>query len=139
MIEAEVISSSRERTYKVKFKEPNLIDSDDNGSRFKGYLGYPSIALLMLLKKLSFDQQIAESLKGIPWKELNEKYKNYWIVEQLIKRKIAKKIKPHIIYSILPLSTFMGSLSGKLLNIPLIIFQIFSTQLFLYKNLKEFL
>ena len=44
--EAKVYSSSREKYYTVKY-DRNSIMSNDNGSYWVGYLGYPSIALLM--------------------------------------------------------------------------------------------
>ena len=58
--------------------------SDDNGTRYRGYIGYPIISLLMLQGALPFDQEIAEALKGIPWRELNEKYKKYAVVEKAV-------------------------------------------------------
>src|SRR3989344_4732763 len=70
-----VYSSSRNKFYVVKC-DGNKIYSNDNGSYWKNYLGYPSIAYLMLNKKLSFNQDYANALKGIKWKDLNQLYKN---------------------------------------------------------------
>jgi len=81
---ARVSSSTGEKNYTVIFQPPDRIKSDDNGSVFKGYLGYPAIAFLMLKGLLPYDEQLAEKLKGIPWKELNEKYKDYRKVEFII-------------------------------------------------------
>jgi len=90
-IEAECLSSEGDKKYKIIFdKKQNAIFSDDNGSMLKGYLGYPSIALLMLKKDLSFNEEIAKALAGIPWKKLNEKFKNYFKTEIVVKQ-IAKK------------------------------------------------
>lgn len=50
--------------------------SNDNSSFYKGELGYPSIAFLMKLGVLSFDQDCANLLKGIAWKDINQKFKN---------------------------------------------------------------
>ena len=51
--EARVISSSGDKEYTVKFDiSTKRINSTDNGSVYKGYLGYPSIAVLMLKKVL---------------------------------------------------------------------------------------
>ncbi|MGQ4832452.1 MAG: hypothetical protein ACP6IS_00980 [Candidatus Asgardarchaeia archaeon] len=89
--EYKVISSSGDREYKVEVDLENLrINSTDNGSVYKGYLGYPSIAVLMLNQILPFSEKIATALKGINWKELNEKYKAYWKTEFVVK-KIAKR------------------------------------------------
>jgi len=88
---AKVVSSTGERTYTVKFNlDKRKITSDDNGSVYKGYLGYPSISVLMLKKVLPFSEKIANALKGINWKELNEKYKAYWKTEFVVK-KIAER------------------------------------------------
>ena len=81
---ARVSSSTGEKSYTVIFQPPDRIKSDDNGSVFKGYLGYPAIAFLMLKGLLPYDERLAEKLKGIPWKELNEKYKDYRKVEFII-------------------------------------------------------
>ncbi|MEM5829104.1 MAG: hypothetical protein QW480_02570 [Candidatus Aenigmatarchaeota archaeon] len=76
--EAIVTSSEGNRKYYVTFDlDKNFINSDDNGSKFKGYLGYPSIAILMLKGILPFDKRISDALKGIKWKRLNEKFKDY--------------------------------------------------------------
>jgi len=83
--EAKVVSSMGDRVYKVVWDGGHGISADDNGSVYRGYLGYPSIAFLMLKGLLPFDEKIAEALKGIPWKELNEKFKRYWMVELYIK------------------------------------------------------
>ncbi|RLE66692.1 MAG: hypothetical protein DRJ38_01010 [Thermoprotei archaeon] len=89
--EAKVVSSTGERTYIVKWNGGKAIFSNDNGSIYRGYLGYPSIAFLMLKGLLPFNKRIAEGLKGIPWKRLNEKYKKYWIVESIIKRQLKRR------------------------------------------------
>ena len=83
--EAKVVSSMGDRVYKVVWDGGHGISADDNGSVYRSYLGYPSIAFLMLKGLLPFDEKIAEALKGIPWKELNEKFKRYWMVELYIK------------------------------------------------------
>ena len=89
--EARVTSSSGEKEYIVRYNiQERKIDSTDNGSVYKGYLGYPSIAVLMLKEVLPFSQKIADALKGIEWKKLNEKYKAYWKTEFVVK-KIAEK------------------------------------------------
>jgi hypothetical protein len=89
---AKVVSSRGDRTYTVRYApERNEIDSDDNGSVYRGYLGYPSIALLMLKAKLPFEERYAEALKKIPWKILNETYKSYAVVEKKVKEIASRK------------------------------------------------
>jgi len=82
---AKVTSSLGEKTYDVSWNGKDAIISNDNGSMYKGYLGYPSIALLMLKKILPFDAKKAEALRDIRWKELNERFKNYFKVEVIVK------------------------------------------------------
>lgn len=91
-IKAICISSNKDKLYEVVYiKEDNAIYSNDNGSKFKGYLGYPSIALLMLLRILSFDFLISTALKSIQWKKLNEEFKNYSKTEFFVKKIAIKK------------------------------------------------
>lgn len=74
---AEVLSSSRNKTYQVDFDpETNTIVANDNGSYWQGYLGYPAIAFLFATGKIEFNEEMAGSLKGIKWKELNTQFKN---------------------------------------------------------------
>ncbi len=87
----EMYSSDFSKKYVVIIKE-NKVYSNDNGTIYKRYIGYPIIAFLMLKGILPFNQKIADSLKGIKWKELNEKYKNYQIVEKIVKEKVKEKI-----------------------------------------------
>ena len=76
--EAIVTSSEGNRKYSVVFDlSKNFIISDDNGSKWKGYLGYPSIAVLMLKGVLPFNKKISDALKGIKWYTLNKMFKNY--------------------------------------------------------------
>jgi len=96
---AEVVSSDGSRKYHVYVDINNgIVSSNDNGTRYRGYIGYPIIAFLMLKKMLPFDKDIAEALKGIQWKKLNEKYKRYFIVEKIVKSKAMKQgISPRYI------------------------------------------
>jgi hypothetical protein len=75
--EAEVFSSSREKSYSVRYDpEKKAIMTNDNGSYWVGYLGYPSIAFLMLKGVVGYNPIYAEALKDIPWKDVNQKFKN---------------------------------------------------------------
>lgn len=74
---AEVYSSEGNKKYDVvSSSSENAIMANDNGSYWVGYLGYPSIAYLMLSGKLEYCSQYGEALKGIEWKKINTKNKN---------------------------------------------------------------
>ncbi len=89
---AEVISSDGTRKYTVIVDyNARRVFSNDNGTRFRGYVGYPIIAFLMLKGILPFDERLAQALKDIPWKKLNETYKRYAIVEEIVKKKALEK------------------------------------------------
>ncbi len=70
-----VYSSSGNKFYTVNYRE-NKIYSNDNSSYWQNKLGYPCIAYLMSIKKLSYNQEYANALKSIKWKDLNQLYKN---------------------------------------------------------------
>lgn len=84
-MDADVLSSDYSKTYLVTW-ENETYTSNDNASYWKGYPGYPIIAVLMLQGKLSFDKKIAGYFKGINWKELNTQHKNNYseVVKQIM-------------------------------------------------------
>lgn len=87
-----VESSTGERTYTVYVDvEKEEAYSDDNGTKLRGYIGYPIIAVLMLKGVLPYDERVAKALAGIPWKELNERFKRYAVVENIVKKEAAKR------------------------------------------------
>lgn len=71
---AQVVSSSGEHTYTVQW-EGDSYASDDNGTYWQGYPGYPVIAVLMLQNRLPCDLSVARRFAGVPWHELNEKHR----------------------------------------------------------------
>ena len=83
--EADVSSSDLTKQYLVKWQDETY-SSNDNASYWKGYVGYPIIAVLMLQGKLSYDKEIAEHFKGINWKKLNTEHKNKYseVVKQIM-------------------------------------------------------
>jgi len=85
----EVISSEGDRKYKV-YVNLSLSEacSTDNGTTYRDYVGYPIIAVLMLEGVLPYDEELSRALAGIKWRELNTKYKNYAIVENIVKREV---------------------------------------------------
>lgn len=87
-----VVSSAGEvRVYTVVVDD-GRVKSDDNGTVYRGYVGYPIIAALMVEGRLPYDSRIGESLRGIEWRKLNEEYKSYAAVEEVVKRR-AKETK----------------------------------------------
>lgn len=74
---AKVYSSSRGKHYTVTYDpQTNSIMSNDNGSYWQGYLGYPAIAFLLLNGRLTLESEFSLPLKDIAWKDINTKNKN---------------------------------------------------------------
>jgi hypothetical protein len=74
---AKVYSSSGNKFYDVSYNpEKNAIMSNDNGSYWTSRLGYPAIAFLFKINLLEYRPKLAKLLKGIKWKDLNQKFKN---------------------------------------------------------------
>lgn len=72
---ADVSSSNGEKSYVVRFSGDQY-SSDDNATFWRGYPGYPVLAVLMLQGKLPYDSQAAEEWKNINWTQTNKKYRN---------------------------------------------------------------
>lgn len=82
-----VVSSDGSRAYTVYIDlGQRLAYSNDNGTVYRGYIGYPIIAVLMAENILPYNKSIGEALKDVPWRELNEKYKSYTVVEAIVKK-----------------------------------------------------
>ncbi|MFP3242501.1 MAG: hypothetical protein RXO53_05605 [Caldisphaera sp.] len=95
LILAKVISSEKDKTYRVIIKKANddlIVYSDDNGTKLKGYVGYPIISVMMLTGLLNRDQSVEEALKDIEWRKLNETYKKYYVVEEIVLKKAEPKL-----------------------------------------------
>ncbi len=74
---AEVLSSDGAKTYIVEWSaDLRQITSNDNASYWQGYIGYPIIAVLMVLGRLDFDGKVAQVLSGIAWKRINRRFRN---------------------------------------------------------------
>jgi hypothetical protein len=74
---AEVISSSGDKSYRIEWTPDfSAIVSNDNASFWRGYLGYPILAVLMKCGHIAFSREISEQLAGIPWKKLNKQFRN---------------------------------------------------------------
>ena len=72
---AKVRSSDNSKTYTVRWQD-DAYTSDDNGSKWQNYSGYPILAVLLFQGKLPLNRRIADLFRAIPWKELNKAHKN---------------------------------------------------------------
>ena len=72
---AEVASSDGSKGYTVRF-DGDRFSSDDNATYWRGYPGYPVIAVLMLQGRLPLYKAEADLWRNVNWKEVNTKYKN---------------------------------------------------------------
>lgn len=93
--EATVRSSEGDRTYHVKVVVGDKFFkaySDDNGTKLRGYVGYPIISVLMLAGVLSRDPEVEQALKGVDWRKLNETYKKYAVVEDLVLKEAGQRV-----------------------------------------------
>ncbi|MFA6602758.1 MAG: hypothetical protein WCT01_03050 [Candidatus Shapirobacteria bacterium] len=74
---AKCFSSSKGKFYETEYDSAtNQIMSNDNTAYYTDSVSYPMIALLMLNGKIEYDQSLLETLKGIYWKDINQKFKN---------------------------------------------------------------
>jgi hypothetical protein len=75
--ENRLYSSSGNKFYIIKYDEnENSIMVNDNGSYWKGYLGYPAIAFLINIGQIKFNQKFLKALGNIKWKDINTEFKN---------------------------------------------------------------
>jgi len=89
---AEVVSSTGDRKYEVLVNlNKGVAYSNDNGTVFRNYVGYPIIAFLMVKGILPYDSKLANALRGINWRKLNEAYKNYYAVERYVKSLLKRR------------------------------------------------
>jgi hypothetical protein len=73
----EVVSSDGSKNYTVELSaDGREISSNDNASYWQGYLGYPAIAALIACGKVRASAASSDALAGIPWKEINRKFRN---------------------------------------------------------------
>ena len=87
-----VRSSDGSRVYRVYVDpERGVAYSDDNGTRLRGYIGYPIIAALILMGLVPRDDLLAEALRGIPWRRLNEELKKYALVIERVKEIVRER------------------------------------------------
>ena len=72
---ADVSSSDGTKGYTVRF-DGDRYSSDDNATYWRGYAGYPVLAVLMLQGRLPFDEAEASLWRDVNWKEINTRYRN---------------------------------------------------------------
>ncbi len=93
--EMKVYSSSRNKSYTVVYSpDEHSISANDNGSYWKGYLGYPSILFLIVKKIIEVPKLeiVAGYLKNYAWKDINQKFKNdFTKTENYIREDLQKK------------------------------------------------
>lgn len=68
---ATVASSDGAKTYTVTWQPPAAYTSNDNGTYWRGYPGYPIVAVMMLQGILPYDEQVARLFAGVDWNALN--------------------------------------------------------------------
>ena len=74
---AKCYSSSRNKYYDITYDpDSKAIMSNDNSSYWTGDLGYPAIAFLLKSGVLEYRAEMGELLKGVAWKDINQKFKN---------------------------------------------------------------
>jgi len=98
--QAEVVSSSGDKTYTVEWSEDlRRIVSNDNASYWQGYVGYPIVAVLVHLDRLEFSRETARWLSHIPWKEITAQFKRDYdkVVEHVLEEVAARGGDAHTI------------------------------------------
>ena len=74
---ARVTSSEGNKTYEVEIStDGREVSSNDSGSYWQGYLGYPAIAVLLARGLYRPPAKVIDAIAGIPWKEINRRNKN---------------------------------------------------------------
>lgn len=74
---ARVRSSGGEKSYDVEMSaDGREVSSNDNASYWQGYLGYPGIAVMLARGFLKVNPAAVKALTGVPWKELNRRFRN---------------------------------------------------------------
>jgi hypothetical protein len=76
-----VRSSTGNKEYLVTWSDDGrFIEANDNGSHFVRYLGYPSIAVLMLRGVLKRLDEVETLLALVQWKSINTQHNNDYTV-----------------------------------------------------------
>ena len=92
-----VTSSEGTKTYEVESSDDGAeISSNDNASFWQGYLGYPAIAVMIARGLIAADKTAVRALAGVPWKQLNARYRNNYdrTLEDVMQRASRKRLRP---------------------------------------------
>jgi hypothetical protein len=74
---ASVVSSDHSKSYQVEISaDGREVSSNDNASYWQGYLGYPAIAVMLKRGLCPIRAEAISPLSGIPWNELNRRFRN---------------------------------------------------------------
>jgi hypothetical protein len=69
-------SSDGTKQYTVTWSEDGVAwKSSDPATVFQSTIGYPIIAVMIRTGRLTADLELAAPLRGIPWKELNDRFR----------------------------------------------------------------
>jgi hypothetical protein len=97
---ATVLSSDHGKTYQVEIsKDGRQISSNDNASYWQDYLGYPAIAVMLVRGSYPVGQETLDALSGIPWKELNRRFRNDYerTIDEAMRRAEERGFDPKLI------------------------------------------
>jgi hypothetical protein len=97
---ASVQSSDGSKTYQVEISaDARTVASNDNASYWQGYLGYPAIAVMLRRDLCPVRAEIIDALAGIPWKELNRRFRNDYdrTIEEMMRLAQERGIHPALI------------------------------------------
>ena len=74
---AKCYSSSGNKYYEVEYNPiTESIMSNDTSAYYTDSLSYPMIAFLMLAGRIDYDKRLKKVLRGIRWKDINQKFDN---------------------------------------------------------------
>jgi hypothetical protein len=74
---AKCTSTSAGKFYSIQYDPlTDSIMSNDNMAYFRDEVSYPMVAMLLAKGEIEFDREILVHLKGIKWKDINQKNKN---------------------------------------------------------------
>ncbi len=88
--QARITSSAGDRKYTVRWStDRRRFTSNDNATRWQGTIGYPIIAVLLMLNEIALDRRIAAELAGVPWKRLNDQARRDYdsVIEKVLGEK----------------------------------------------------
>lgn len=76
--QAAIPSTNGQKSYVIEWDNvfPMAMTANDNGTYWKGYIGYTMIAILMAQGKINYDEKIVSLFSGINWNALNKQFNN---------------------------------------------------------------